>query len=160
EVLDKASKDVETSLTNDRELQAKMMQVMGKAYSNLGLHQRAQQIYERSLKLATPALGMDNRELLSIQNDLAWSLFQQGRVADAEKLERDVLAKQRRVLGMQSLDTMETLGNLAVIMIEQHKDSESEKLAREVFETRKRQLGAEAPGTLSAMDNLAVILAR
>ena len=160
EVLDKASKDVETSLANDRELQAKMMGVMGKAYSNLGLYQRARQIYERSLKLATPALGADNSELLSIQNDLAWSLFQQGHVADAEKLERDVLSKQRRVLGLQNLETMETLGNLAVIMSEQNKYSESEKLAREVFETRKRQLGAEASSTLSAMDNLAVILAR
>jgi serine/threonine protein kinase len=160
EVLEKASKDVETGLANDRELQAKMMGVMGKAYSNLGLYQRARQVYERSLKLATPALGADNSELLGIQNDLAWSLFQQGHVADAEKLEWDVLAKQRRVLGVQNLETMETLGNLAVIMAEQHNYYESEKLAREVFETRKRQLGAEAPSTLSAMDNLAVILAR
>ena len=36
EILDKASTDIDTGLTKDRELQAQMMYVMGKVYDNLG----------------------------------------------------------------------------------------------------------------------------
>ena len=42
EILDKASKDIDTGLAKDPELQAQMMNVMGDVYGNLGLYSRAQ----------------------------------------------------------------------------------------------------------------------
>lgn len=160
EVLDKASKDVSTSLAKDPDLEAQMLHVMGKAYSNLGLHQRAQSLFESSIRAGESAAGNDNPETLSTMSDLAWSLFQQGHLDDAEKLQRRVLDSQARTLGPDNLQTIGSKENLAAILDEQGKHAEAEKLNREVVEKRKTVLGPEARETLSAMDNLAISLAR
>jgi eukaryotic-like serine/threonine-protein kinase len=49
EVLDQASKDIDTGLKKDPELQAQMMYVMGDVYDNLGLYRRAQSLQQRTL---------------------------------------------------------------------------------------------------------------
>ena len=48
ELLDKAAKEIDTSLANDPELQARMMHVMGKAYLGLGQYPAAEALLERS----------------------------------------------------------------------------------------------------------------
>ena len=50
EILDKASKDIDTSLTKDPELQAQMMYVMGDVYYNLGLYPRAQLLLQQAME--------------------------------------------------------------------------------------------------------------
>jgi tetratricopeptide (TPR) repeat protein len=160
EVLDKAAQDIDTGLSKDPELQARMMHVMGNAYLNLGLHQRAQSLFERSIKVGSSVLGPENPETLNAMKNLAWALFQQGQLAEAESLQRKVLDAQRRVLGPEKLDTLESMGALAVISDERGNHAEAEELNREVLEKKKRLLGPEAFGTLATMDNLAVVLAR
>jgi len=158
EVLDKASKDIDTGLSKDPELQARMMHVMGNAYSNLGLYARAQSLFERSFKISSSAVGQENPETLSTMNDLSWALFQQGRLTEAESLQRKVLEVQRRVLGSENNATLGTAANLAVTLDELGNHAEAEKLQREVFEKRKHLLGTDAFDTLAAMDNLCVML--
>jgi serine/threonine protein kinase/tetratricopeptide (TPR) repeat protein len=160
QVLDKASQDVAVSLAKDPDLQAQMMHVMGKAYSNLGLHQRAQSLFESSIRAGQSAAGPNNPETLSTMRDLAWSLFQQGRLEDAEKLQRQVLDSELRVLGPQSLETVDNQGNLAAMLDDKGEHAEAEKLNREVLEAKRRLLGPQSRQTLAAMDNLAINLAR
>ncbi len=160
EVLDKASKDISTSLAKDPDLQAQMMHVMGKAYSSLGLLHRAQTLFEQSIRAGTSATGPESPETMVAMRDLAWSMFQQGHLADAEALERKVIDVQGRVLGPENIETLNSMGNLADILIEQGKNTKGETLDREVLEKKKHLLGPEAQGTLSSMDNLAVALAR
>jgi eukaryotic-like serine/threonine-protein kinase len=160
ELLDKASKDIDTGLAKDPELQARMMKVMGTAYSNLGLHQRAQSLFEHSIQIDSSAMGPENPETLNAMKLLAWSLFQQGQLAEAERLQRRVLEIQRRVLGPENLDTLDSMGDLAMIVGEAGNLAEAEKLNREELEKKKHLLGPEASNTLVAMDNLATVLAR
>jgi eukaryotic-like serine/threonine-protein kinase len=159
ELLDKAANDIDTGLSKDPELQAQMTHVMGKAYSALGIYPRAQLLFERSIKVGSSAAGPENRDTLSTRNDLSWILFQQGRLAEAESLQREVLDTQRRVFGPEDPDTLGTMSQLAVTLDEEGRRAEAEKLGREVFEKRKRLLGPEAFPTLAAMDNLSVCLA-
>jgi len=159
EVLDKASKDIDTGLSKDPELQARMMHVMGRAYKNLGLQSQAQSLFERSIKVGSSALGPQNPETLSTMNELSWTLFQQGRLAEAERLQRKVLDIQRRVLGPEHLDTLQTMGQLANTLCEEGNCAEAVKLDREVLEKKKRLLGPEASDTLVTMDNLSIELA-
>ncbi|MFY9529154.1 MAG: serine/threonine-protein kinase, partial [Candidatus Acidiferrales bacterium] len=48
EILDKASKDAGAGLAKDPELQAQMMNVMGRVYTNLGLYPHAQSLVEQA----------------------------------------------------------------------------------------------------------------
>lgn len=158
DVLDNASHQIDTGLAHDPELQARLTYVMAMAYNNLGLYARAQALLERTVQLFTAVLGPDNVETLHAKQRLAWSLFQQGRLAQAESQQRSLIAAERRVFGPEHEVTVGTMGDLATTLSEERRLPEAEKLQRDVLEIQKRVLGREAPYTLASMDNLAATL--
>ncbi len=160
ELLDKAAKDIDTGLSKDPELQASMMHVIGRAYMYQGLYARAQSVFERGIGASTSAGMQESREAMNTMHDLAWALLQQGRVSDAEALERKLMDTQRRVLGADHPDTLATMSELGYTLCEEKKNcAEGVRLNREVLEKQKRRLGPEAFYTLVTMDNLAILLA-
>lgn len=159
EILDQASKDIDSGLSKDPELQAHMMHVMGRAYMMLGLQSEAQSLFERSVKLASSSIGPDDPETMRTMNDLSWTLFQQGHLMEAESLQRTLLERERRVLGRDHRDTLGTMDQLATTLCEEGNCAEAVKLDREVLERKRRVLGPEAFDTLATMDNLSMALA-
>ena len=113
EILDKSSKEIEGGLTNDPELHAQMMGVMGRVYANLGLYDRAQSLLTEAVGIRRRVLGSSNPQTLSSMDDLGWTLNREGHYGDAEKLQRETMNIRRRVLGAQHPDTLRTLTNLA-----------------------------------------------
>jgi len=85
----------------------------------------------------------DDGERLSSAGNLANSLLLQGKLAEAEKMEREVLAVTTQVLGADHPDTMSASGNLAASLSRQGKHAEAEKMEREVLAVKTRVLGAE-----------------
>jgi tetratricopeptide (TPR) repeat protein len=83
------------------------------------------------------------------------SLSHQGKYADAERIQREVLGAQKRVLGAEHPSTLSSANNLAASLSNQGKYADAEPIQREVHEVRKRLLGAEHPKTLSTANNLA-----
>lgn len=158
EVLDKASKDIGSGLSQDPEVQGRMMYVMGAAYLNLGLYSRAQTLFEGSLKLESASLGPLNSETLRTTQQLAWALVQEGHLAEAESLQRSVYDTRRRLLGPSHDDTLSITSDLANNLDAQGNHTEAEKLEREVLNRRKSTLGTEDEHTLGSMDTLALIL--
>jgi eukaryotic-like serine/threonine-protein kinase len=160
ELLDKAAKDIDTGLVKDPELQASMMHVIGRAYMDQGLFQKAQSVFERGIKASTSAGLLESREAMNTMHDLAWALLQQGHVAEAEALERKLMEMQRRVLGADHPDTLGTVSELAFTLCERRDTcDEGVRLNQEVLEKQKRVLGPEHRYTLVTMDNLALNLA-
>ena len=158
EVLDKASQDISSGLSKDPEEQGRMMYVMGAAYLNLGLYSRAQTLFEGSLKLESAFLGRENSETLRTTQQLGWTLFQEGHLAQAEALQRQVYDTRRRVLGPDHDDTLSVSSDLANNLDAQGKHAEAEKLEREILNRRRTTLGPEDAHTLGSMDTLALIL--
>ncbi len=157
-VLDKAAKDIDTSLSNDPDLKAQMMRVMGRAYLNMGLFSRAQILFDRSIQIGGSFDAQRDRGTLQAMHDLAWALVQQGRLTEAETLARKVLDIQRSVMGPDHPDTLGTMGELAFTLCQEGNCVEAVKINREVLEKQKRLLGPDAYGTLTTMDNLAGML--
>ena len=158
DVLDKAAHDIDTGLARDPELQAHLMYVMAMAYTNLGLYARAQELLERSVQVASSALGPEDIQTLRSRQRLAWALFQQGKFAAAESQQRSLVEIERRVFGPEHGETIGTMGDLATTLSEEGRLPEAEKIQRDVLEIQKRVLGPEATYTLASMDNLAVTL--
>ncbi len=157
EILDKASKNVETALTKDPELQASMMNVMGNVYENLGLSPQAQPLLEQAVEIQRRVLGTGNPDTLISMDNLAWDLKDQGRYNEAERMEREVYENRRRVLGPENPQTLVSMNNLAAMLYEQDRYAEAEKLYRETLEISRRVLGPDHPDTVT-MGNLALIL--
>jgi serine/threonine protein kinase len=158
EVLDKASKDIDTGLSHDPELQAQMMQVMGNVYRELGLFPRAQLLFQRSADIRRRVLGPENAETLRSMDDLGWVLNQEGHAPEAEKLQRETSNTRRRVFGIQNLDTLKSVSNLAWTLDREGHYAEAEKLEREVLDIRRRITKTDSQDTLAMMNNLAATL--
>ena len=160
-VLDKAAEDIANNLSKDPELQVQMLHVMGRAYLNLGLFARAEALLGQAIQASRSFGGEENRETLSTAHDLAWAMFQQGRIGDAEQIERKLLKTQSRVLGPEDSDTLATMEELAFTVCNEGKGrcTEGIDLTRHVLEQRERRLGLDAFYTLATMNNLALMLA-
>jgi serine/threonine protein kinase len=161
QILDKAAEEINSNLSKDAELRAQMLHVMGRAYLNLGLFSHAESLFEKGVQASKSFRGEDNRETMNTEHDLAWAVFQQGRVGEAAKIERELLDRQRRILGPDHPDTLATAEELAYTVCQEGKGqcSEGINLIRDVLEKQKRAFGPDAFYTLGTMDNLAIMLA-
>lgn len=87
--------------------------------------------------------------------NLAGLLFTERRLADAEKLYREVWAIQLRTLGPEHPDTLNSKSELADDLFIEGEFRGAEKLQRETLATRLRILGPENPRTLGSQGALA-----
>ena len=161
EVLDKAAADIGKNLNNDEQLRAQMLQVMGRAYLNLGLFPRAELLFKQGIQASHSAGEQNSRDTLKMTHDLAWAVLQEGRLSEAESIERKLLETQRRVLGAEDGDTLATMEELAFTVCNAGKEScrEGVELTRHVLQANERTLGPDAFYTLATMNNLAIMLA-
>ncbi len=158
EVLDKASNDMGTGLAKDPEVQAQMMQVMASTYLNLGLNARAHELAKGAFDARMSLLGPNDSKTLESMAQLGRVLDREGHEPDAEKMERQALADERRILGPDDPLTIETMSSLAWIVQAQGRFDEAEKLTREVIEAATRRLGPESTQVLGAMSSLSGVL--
>jgi Flp pilus assembly protein TadD len=91
-------------------------------------------------------------------NNLALTLYAQGDLAGARKLQEQVLEAWVRLLGKEHPDTLRAMNNLAGTLYAQGDLAGARKLEEQVLEARGRLLGKEHPDTLTAMNNLAQTL--
>ncbi len=99
-------------------------------------------------------LGADHPDTLTSMANLALTYWSQGRWAEAEKLEVEVMETRKTKLGADHPDTLMSMANLAARYSYQGLQDEGKKLKVQVMETRKK-LGVYHPSTLSSMANLA-----
>jgi len=155
EILDKASKEIETGLAKDPEVQAHMMDVMGNVYDNLGLYPSAASLFTRSIAIRRRVLGTRNLDTLATMSDLGWVLEEQGHYEQAEKLVGETLETRRQLLGPKNPDTLKSMIRLAEILNDEGRYPEAERLTRQALDMLRQVIGPEQPNTLAAMDTLA-----
>lgn len=138
-----------------------MLHVMGRAYLNLGIFSRAQALFQEGIQASRAAGEENSRDTFAMTHDLAWALLQQNRVAEAERVERRLLADQSRVLGPADGDTLATMEELAFTVCNEGRGpcKEGIELTRRVLAAHERTLGPDAFYTLATMNNLAIMLA-
>jgi hypothetical protein len=103
---------------------------------------------------------VESEARLDAATNLAASLCHNGRYAEAEQMQLELLAVQQRVLGAEHPYTVGAANNLALCLSRQGKYAEAELMQREVLSMQRRTLGAEHPHTLGTTTNLAGSLSR
>ncbi len=157
EILDKASKDIDTGLAKDPESQAQMMYVMGKVYQNLGLYSQSQSLLEKASEIDRRVFGPDNAETLKAVNELGTTLFFEGHFPEAEKMYRETYEILLRTVGPKHLNTAKVLGNLGAVLTREGHYADAEKSYREALEILRNALGTDDPNVLIVTLNLAAI---
>ncbi len=155
EILDKGAREIEETLVDQPEVQARLMHTIGKVYSSLGLYSQAEPLIEQSLKICRLHFGDDHPDTLSSMNNLATAYMSRGRHDEAEPLYLGTLEARKRVLGDGHPDTLSSANNLANLYFNQGRYDEAGPLYLETLQARKRVLGDDHPRTLRSLNNLA-----
>jgi serine/threonine protein kinase len=132
EVLDKASKEIDTGLAKDPEMQAQMMHTMGEVYYNLGLYKEAESLLRRALDIRTRVLGPGNRDTLSSMGSLSQVLTDESQFPEAEKTSRESYEGGRKSLGPGDPDTLLNGLSLSVVLLDLSRFPECEAVLREL----------------------------
>ena len=155
EILDKASKEMESGLAKDPEVQAQMQYTMARTYSNLGLFSRAHRLADSSLQTRKHLFGESTPATLESMNLLGSILDREGNDAEAEKLTRDALKREQLLLGAADPRTMDAMNILAVIVDSEGHYVEEEKILRALLAIQDQHLGRDDPQTIRTLANLA-----
>jgi serine/threonine protein kinase/tetratricopeptide (TPR) repeat protein len=154
EILDKSSKEIETSLAKDPEMKAKMLQVMGTVYEHLGLYSQGAAILRQAVNLDRAALGPEHRDTLAASAALGHCVEHEGHLPEAEKIDRETLGTAARVLGANHRTTLQTEANLASTLDSEGQLAESDRIYRETLALQQRNFGSDDPDTLQTMRGL------
>ncbi len=126
---------------------------------------RGPALFEESFGALNFAVAMDKADLgeehnntLTSMGNLASTLWNQGKLAGARKLQEQVLHVACRVLGEEHPNTLTSMSNLAGTLWNQGDFAGARKLQEQILEVRRRALGEEHPETLRAKSNLALTL--
>src|SRR6185295_16117984 len=96
----------------DLQVQARLIQIMGNTYFQLGLYARARTLLEQAVATETRVLGPEAPETLLSTALLGVVLESEGRREQSERVLRKALDGQQRVLGRDHPDTMKTVSYL------------------------------------------------
>jgi hypothetical protein len=99
-------------------------------------------------------LGPEHPQTLSNASNLAAFLSEQGKYAEAEVMQRELLAVQKRVLGPEHPHTLTSANNLATSLSKQGKYAEAEHLLQATLESFERILGPAHPIAVQIATNL------
>ena len=146
-------------LDHEPELQAALLDAMGRAYEGLGLEtEMAVPLFERSLELRADLLGDDHLDVAGSHADVGRALAATGRDSEAEPHLRRALVMRRRGLGTDHPQTAESLTALAETLTKVGQLDESEALARQSLEVHRRLFGERHPDTARGYRALAGVL--
>ena len=123
-----------------------------------GAYGSAENLLRRECELRRTILGADHQDTLTTMNNLAATIWAQGDLEGARKIQEDVLEITRKVLGSEHPDMLTTMNNLAEILRAQDDLEGARKIQEDVLEIRRSVLGSEHPDTLTTMNNLATTL--
>ena len=158
EMLDRATRRVGSSFSQQPETEGAVREAIGRAYHSLGVYGEAHKQLVAALDLRRRTLGVDHLSTLKTEINLAATLFCEGKYAEGQKLQEKTLETLRHKFSPNHPQALESLGNLAVNLHAQGKYPQAQKLLEEVLDKKARILGPEHESTLATMSNLAVNL--
>jgi serine/threonine-protein kinase len=158
ELLDAGTRRVDSGLVGQTEVQAQLRNVLGRAYTSLGLYDRATELLRQSLDQHLTLHGPNHLTVAEDMERLGDALLHQDKYAEAEPLLRDALAMRRDLLGSMSEATAHALDRLATLHQRRDEYAEAEPLFREALAIRRRLLGDTAMPVARSLNNLGVLL--
>jgi serine/threonine-protein kinase len=153
ELLDRGLSRVD-SLATQPLVQAEVLSVIGRVYQNLGEHDRARPLLERSLAVRARELGDSHPDVAAAHNRLGNVLRLQGDYEAAAGQLRHALAIRRRADSAHVLALATDVHDLASVLTEQGKLDEAGPLFEEGLTIRRRALGAEHADVAESLSGL------
>jgi serine/threonine-protein kinase len=160
EILAKGAERISKELRNQQEVQATLMDVIGRVYHKLGLYEKATPILETALVTRQKLLGTAHPEVAASLNHLASLQIAKGNFVAADSLLQKSLEIRHGLFGKENLEVAENLANLASLSYQKEDYKTAEPFCREALNIRRKLLGAEHLLVCQSMSDLAIVLTR
>ncbi len=154
-ILEDARSRLGTELAGLPEVEARIRQTLGVAYSELTLFDEAESELRAALELWRARFGPDDRRSLEAENALASLLTRRGDLAQAEAAQRATLERQESALGPRDPAALQTKHDLGDGLMRQGRLDEAERVLRATLTQQEELLGADDPDVLSTRVSLA-----
>ncbi len=158
ELLNESTKKIERDLRDQPEVQAALMDTMGRVYRNLGLYNTSVPLLEKALKIRKQTFGEESTEVASTMNILAEALYNAGKYDEAEPLVRKALSIRRKLLGNGHPDVADSLNSLGFGLFQTGKYDESETVLRESLKIRQKVFRGESVEIANSLNELGLVL--
>ncbi len=157
ELLDRGAERVRAQLANQPEVQGDLLRTIGRAYSELGLYERAQGLYESDLAVRRALHGQEHPEVAASLNLLAEVANQRGEPARAEELALRALAIRQRALGAEHLETAKTLATLGIASSQRGDLASARARLERSLAIQEKVLGPRHPDLAGILNNVAIL---
>jgi serine/threonine protein kinase/tetratricopeptide (TPR) repeat protein len=155
QILDKTAARLQNDLKSQPEVEAELRLIIGKVYGGLGDYGQAVAMLEEALAITKRLHGNEHKGVVSVLNQLAMMLGNQGRLDEAETMFGEAMAIQRR-LGREDVST--TLNNLSLTLMDRGRHAEAETVLREALTLHRKFDGNDHADTATTLGNLAGLL--
>ncbi|MCP4548432.1 MAG: tetratricopeptide repeat protein [bacterium] len=114
-ILDWGANRIESQLSEQPEIQARLMHTMGVAYCELGQYDAAEPLLEKALGIRRLIHDGDHTEVAESLNSSGDVLYYRGQYEQAESCYLEALGMQQRISGERHMSVADTLVNLAIV---------------------------------------------
>jgi serine/threonine-protein kinase len=157
ELLDRGATRIETELASQPQVQATMMNTMGRVYRSLGLYSQAERLLDESVRISRQVLEVDDPQLAQSLFDHAELFHYQHKYDEAEPRYHEALAIRRKRFGENHLDVANTLDLLGRLMRDKTNYDEAERLHREALEIRRKVAGENSADFAESLHSLGMV---
>ncbi len=160
EVLDQASGRVDSELGQQPEVAGSLHATLGNGYVTLGAYELAETHLRRALELQRAALGDENLTVADTSHDLARSLKNQGKYADAGAYYNAAKVIRENLLGPRDLTVGASLNDIATLRILEMRFADAEPLLRQALDIHRAHPEADPADLAAALTNLGLVMFR
>ncbi|MFO8233093.1 MAG: serine/threonine-protein kinase [Longimonas sp.] len=157
-VLERGARRIDTDLDGQPAVQARLLDVIGEVYLNLGRYDAAQPLLEQSLAIRREVFGARHAEVATSLDHLALLHEKRGEYEAAERLSRQALSLRRALYGNDHPDVAESLNRLAGLLMHKGAFEEAEPLYRASLTIRQRLFGDDHEEVAITRSDLALLL--
>ena len=157
-ILNNTDARIGKELTNQPEVRAEILGVLGPVWKELGEYDKAEPMLQNALAAQITFLGETNQEVAGLYMQLAALKSDQGKQSEAEILNNHSYTIQRALYGDNNLKLMPVMHQRAILLERLGKLDEAESLARQVLAILVKQYGSDSTEVASCSGDLGNIL--
>ncbi len=149
-IFDGALQTVDEQFADRPQVRAKLLQSIGNALRDLGLHELARDPLHRALKIRQDVFGDEHRDTIDAQLSIAMLHHEMGAYDEAQTTYESVIESTEKVLGKDDELALSAMVKYSNLLELQGKSQEVAALLHTVVAARERTVGADHQTTLSA----------
>lgn len=157
-LLDRGAEQIADDASLDPDIQAALLGVLGRVYTNLGLFDQAAPLLEQTLAQRRGRFAAPHPALADALAHLGDHHLARSDYDGAEPLLREALEQRRLLFGDVHPAVAESLDRLATLKQQQSLYDEAEALFREALDVRRTVFGPDHPEVGAGLHNLGLVL--